>query len=308
MIAKSRLAKIEKNLTPQQVVLAQLDEALRRFDSYQGWADWRLERPDESPRSQAVSATRDAIRNTMKGQPKDAVAKAEDAAVREAVFLTTLLLNVRGELRGNQAAYGLEACVCARGVQVLLLRDAIGEDVRSGDSLMGIRDQVQDCVAKLYLHRRVVDVVRKHYFGDQPILFPSTARRLEALVDMAEVIVEEFNDFVRATFAADGLRLGLLIDLEVAQDLARAALGKEIAFAVDRAKGETLIQVGLKEEGRRRLIDAYKKRFTASSDLAKDLAACQEPAAQHISTCRKYGFVVRQISGWASVMLLRIKA
>ena len=270
MIAKSRLAKIEKNLTPQQVVLAQLDEALRRFDSYQGWADWRLERPDESPRSQAVSATRDAIRNTMKGQPKDAVAKAEDAAVREAVFLTTLLLNVRGQLRDSQAACGLEACVCARGVQVLLLRDAIGEDVRSGDSLMAIREQVQDCVTKLYLHRLLIDLVGKHYFSGQPILFPSTARRLEALIDTAEVIVEEYNEFVRGTFAADGLRPGLLIDLAVAQDRARAALAKEVAYAVRQAKGETMIQVGSMAEGRALLIDAYKKRFMANSDPAKD--------------------------------------
>ncbi len=40
MTAKTRLAKIEKRLTPQEVVLAYLDEIMRRFDSFGNWTEW----------------------------------------------------------------------------------------------------------------------------------------------------------------------------------------------------------------------------------------------------------------------------
>ena len=38
MTTKTRLAEIEKRLTPQEVVLAYLDEIMRRFDSFKAKA------------------------------------------------------------------------------------------------------------------------------------------------------------------------------------------------------------------------------------------------------------------------------
>ena len=112
MTAKTRLAKIEKRLTPQEVVLAYLDEIMRRFDSFGDWAEWVADRPSEAPLIRVCRATTDAVRNTMKGRPRDVIAKARDGAVREAIFL--------GFLAKVQIPLVRLAFPCKRRVEIVL--------------------------------------------------------------------------------------------------------------------------------------------------------------------------------------------
>ena len=199
MTAKTRLARIEKRLTPQEVVVAYLDEIMRRFDSYSEWAEWVADRPSEAPLIRVCRAATDAVRNTMRGQPREAVSKAVDHAVREAIFLGKLFL----------------------GVTHKLLEDA-------------------------------------GYFAGRAILFPEHARLLASVIQTAEVLAEEYNDFARG--GAGSLPEDLLIDLEGINRRAAEAVRGEVAYAVQMTKAETLIALGMNGEGCRMAVEAYRGR------------------------------------------------
>jgi len=232
MTGKSRLAKIETRLTPQQIVIAYLDEIMRRFGSFLDWGDWAAGNMSEAPLIRVPKAAREAVHNTTTGLSRDSAAEGEEGAVREAILLVKLFLKVTGGLVDRAENYGLQASLCARGLQVLLLQEVIGQGPQGVEDSAGaegmtsklegelslecpclgfgrdcvadIRAQVQQHLGKLYLHRLVINAVRDNYFGGHPILFAAEAHRLEGLIETAEALSDEYNGFVRAHRDAPG--------------------------------------------------------------------------------------------------------
>ena len=124
MSSKRSLAGIEGWLTPQQIVLAYLAEMFGRFESYRRWADHVIQNPTEAPIVKLRAAVREAASSKTSGRRKDQAAGLEEA-VREAVFLVELFMNVAGYLAEKVADYELQAAFCARSLQVLCLEDAM---------------------------------------------------------------------------------------------------------------------------------------------------------------------------------------
>jgi hypothetical protein len=138
MTTKTQLAKIAKRLTVQQAVLAYLADIMRRFNSFESWSVWAIGTKGEAPLSRATKAAEEAVRSAARGQGRDAAALAGEAAVRDAVLLIHLFLDVSRCLRAEAAGYDLTASLCAREIQVLLLQQVLGEESRRvRDFLMG---------------------------------------------------------------------------------------------------------------------------------------------------------------------------
>jgi len=77
MIAKSRMAKVEGKLTPQQVVLSWIADKRRRFGSFEEMGEWMIDQPDtEAPLNKTAKAAREAVRAAMKGQSTGAIEEA----------------------------------------------------------------------------------------------------------------------------------------------------------------------------------------------------------------------------------------
>jgi hypothetical protein len=77
MIARNRIAKIEGNLTPQQVVLNWIADKMRRFSSFEELGLWGIEQPgSEAPLNKTAKAAREAVRAAMKGQSTGAIEEA----------------------------------------------------------------------------------------------------------------------------------------------------------------------------------------------------------------------------------------
>ena len=268
MTNKTRLAKVEKNLTPQQVVLAYLAEIMRRFDSFNDWGDWVAENMAEAPLIKVARAAEDAVRNSVKGQPKERVAKAEEDAVREAIFLGKLFLNVTHKLLEDADNYRLQALFCARSLQLLLLKEAAGSetreiigasDAKAGlNGIVGVRDQIRRHLGEVRLHQMAIKAIGHSYFAGRPILFPGHAGLLARVVQTAEVLAEEYNDFTKG--GAGGMPEDLLIDLEEVRRRAAGAVRGEVTFAVRMTKADTLIALGMNEDGCRLAAEAWRNR------------------------------------------------
>ncbi len=282
MTGRSRLAKIANHLTPQQVVLAYLDDVMRRFGSFHDWTESVAGNQAEAPLIRVPKAARENVRNTMGGQPKDVIAKAEEDATRETVFLIRLFLEVTQKLLDDTARYRLQASLCARSMQVMLLREAMREDAEGVDAFRGEesqssaqREQIQRHLGRLYLHELVIGAVRDNYFDGHPILFPAQARRLSELIETAEALADEYNVFVRATRAVppvepptgDGSppnansERDSPIDRQCVRNTATAAVRREVAFVVQMAKAETLVALGWNNEGSSLAAKAYTQRY-----------------------------------------------
>ena len=341
MIAKSRMAKIEGKLTPQQVILNWLAGVMRRFNSFDEWAEWVSEQPgSEAPLNKSAGAAREAVRVGMKGQPKESIYRAENQAIQEAHFLVRLFLNATQMLNRQAVHLELEAESCIfrlhlRFVQLAICRDVWemlfflrtdpkaaaalknspkrlmqrleiyrldgeehwpGEEAdveapaeapseqadRSWFSLMtdidGLREEIIDLVTRAYLGRDVVEAIRRNYFAGQPVLFPASARYLEAVVEAVEGLAQRYNALVprnpfRLCFAGrleegepceDEPTPEGLIDLEEIKATVAAKVRGTVAFDVRMAQAETLVGLSMNEEGYRLGLEAFRKQYGPS--------------------------------------------
>ncbi|KKL65149.1 hypothetical protein LCGC14_2157860, partial [marine sediment metagenome] len=238
------------------------------FDSFEAWSDGVARHLDEAPLIKVARAAEDAVRNTMKGKSRDAIARAEDDAVREAVFLVKLFLKVTGGLLDKAANYGLQVSLCARSLQLLLLKGAVGKGVReatrffdaksSPSNVRMVRDEIRRHAGTVYLHQQVINAISQNYFARTAILFPATARRLKGIVGTAETLAEEYNGFAGADgFGSEGR---LPIDLEGVKHRLASAVRDEVVFVARMAKAETLVTLGRNEEGCALAAGAYGER------------------------------------------------
>ena len=130
MIAKSRVDKIEKGLTPQQVVLNWIADKMRRFSSFEELGEWQIEQPgSEAPLNKTAKAAREAVRAAMKGQPKGSIEHAEDRAIKDAHFLVRLFINANEMLIRNTVLFRLEAEKSVLRLRLWLMRLAVWQDV-----------------------------------------------------------------------------------------------------------------------------------------------------------------------------------
>ena len=236
MTAKSQLGQVQKKLTGQQAVLAYFADAVRRYDSYESWAEEVMLTKATVPTIRAAELAKEAARGAAKGQSREAAFDAERDAVRDAVYLACLFMDAAGGFPQREPRYGERASLCAREVQLLILQQLLpggeGETRAAGSTAdegngasratdatstpaamwalgslseraAAVRSQIEDHLAVLYMERSTAAAIQRNYFAGQPVLFRRDARRLEAAIGTAEAIAEEFNDFVRSLPAQD---------------------------------------------------------------------------------------------------------
>ena len=131
MIVKSRMAKVEGKLTPQQVVLSLLAGIMRGFDSFLEWAEWVRDQPGcEAPLNKVTKAVLEAVRTAMKGRPREAIYAAQEQALREAHFLVRLFLRVQEMLQDQMSCLRDGAANCVLRMRLRHLHAVIDGDVR----------------------------------------------------------------------------------------------------------------------------------------------------------------------------------
>jgi len=284
MTVKTQLANVRKKLTGQQAVLAYFANAIGRFDSFGAWAEHATLTKGQAPLNKAAEAAKEAVRSVVKGRPREAAHAAEREAVRDAVFLALLFMDVARGPSERARRYSLEAALCAREVQLLLLQQLLAGAAQgasgpadelmpgiSADRVAAVRDRIEDHLATLHLEQLAVAVVQRNYFGGQPVLFRLDALRLADSIYMAEAIAKEFNESVQSLAPRDWdapLAAGeappspadLAVDIQAAKSRARGQVRAEVSFAVKMAKAQAMVKLGQNQEGCDLAVETYRGR------------------------------------------------
>jgi len=190
-----RLAKLEGALHPREAVLAWLVEA-QQFPSLVDHARSIAELPVEAaPLSVIGERVEAAVRDAMRGQPRDAVDAAVRRAVGDGVFLFTLAIVLNAEALEVARVEGLRATAVAFWMGSLLggprADDLPATAARTyGRELAGCWAQWRAVVDRLGLDVRVESEARarleRQYFGGHEVLFADAARSWASHVDWVE--------------------------------------------------------------------------------------------------------------------------
>ncbi|HUU11391.1 MAG TPA: hypothetical protein VM431_12770 [Phycisphaerae bacterium] len=199
--AHRRLAKVEADLTPKQRVLQWLDEALEA-GSTEAYCRQMFDEPvSEWPGTRLTEAVAEATRKRLRGYPREAVeSRARDAA-RDILFLLSLVGETNRSVTRKVKEFTWAAALCARGIEVAVLRPEAGGNreatlSRRGLTLSDVRSEIVAFAAQVSLVRHAVNIVSRRYFDGHPILFPGTAESLSEATKTSAILVEAYNEAV----------------------------------------------------------------------------------------------------------------
>ncbi|KPK45635.1 MAG: hypothetical protein AMK72_10780, partial [Planctomycetes bacterium SM23_25] len=139
------------------------------------------------------------IEQRMRGELQEAIENVVRRAVRDVYFLSRLVVDVNMLVTEKAGAFDLQAALCARGLQLLVVAAAVPRRGQTAlpwlDLPLRLREVRDDAVALLsdiYTLEEAIGLIRRRLFDDHPILFPGRARRLADSRDTAESLVAEY--------------------------------------------------------------------------------------------------------------------
>jgi hypothetical protein len=224
-----RLKAIELDLTPQQVVVLWLRNAVQAGTFEEG------SRRTPRPRCAVESAVRNVITNSMKDQPDRLLERAILQACREADMLYLLVVN------SNMAV--LEDRVQREREYVFLLGYLSAEINRKAtkDRIQTLRLAVLRFLESVIILDTAIAQVVEERLNGQPVLFRDCSVKLEEQVQMAERASEYFNLLARSAGTAE-------IDLGELRKSLQPETDRQISIWVSLARLETLSAFGNLED------------------------------------------------------------
>ena len=222
---KRRLKTIELDLTPQQVVVLWLRNALQAGTFEEG------ARRTPPPREAVANAVRNAVRNSMKGQQASLIERAILQAHQEADLVYNLAVHANVQAFENRAQ---------REREYLFLLGYLSAEMHG----KATKDQIQAlrlAVLKFLESVIVLDAAIAQLVADrlngQPVLFRDCSVKLEEQVQMAERASEYFNFMARSEGTAE-------IDLAELRESLQPEIDRQISIWVNLARLEMLSAFG----------------------------------------------------------------
>ena len=224
-----RVRAIELSLTPQQVVMVWLRDAVQAGTFEDGARN--------SPPYRGVIANEVfcSVRNAMKGQPELQVERAVFQARREADLLYNLVVNVNLEVieSGKQ-----------RAREGAFLFGYLSAEIRGKakkDRVQTLRLSVLMFLESVIILDAAIGQVAAERRDGQPVLFHDCSVKLEEQLQMVEELSEHFNSFARAVDVAE-------INLEELRNSLQSETDRQISIWVHLAWTETLSLFGTEKE------------------------------------------------------------
>lgn len=201
-MTERRLDHMEHALPPKAATLLWVHEA-HRFDSLTEYVEWLLDRPaSDAPFARVPTQARAAARLAMRGKPLEAVVDAEHQAVRDALFLLELVINIEIAAFKTIQMQRLRYLALfwewrAMSAEVLLGPDDSGPGGSLRQRCRAWCQSVRSLVAGLYVAEEARVQLQTQYFDGHSVLFPSTAATWDALLESAESLHAVTDDLTR---------------------------------------------------------------------------------------------------------------
>jgi len=222
-----RLKAIELTLTPQQVVVVWLRNALQAGTFEDG------ARRTPPPRGAIANAVLNAVRGSMKGQPAPLVERAVLQARREADLLYNLVIEANVEV--------FESRLQREREYILLLGYLSAEMRAKATKVQTLRLAVLMFLERVAILDGAIAQLSSERLNGQPILFRDSSVKLEEQLQMAEELSEDFNLLARGVDVAE-------ISLEALRNSLQSETDRQISIWVQLARSAALSTFGTEKE------------------------------------------------------------
>jgi hypothetical protein len=224
-----RLKAIELTLTPKQVVVVWLRNALQAGTFEEG------ARHLPPYRGTVANAVYDTVRNSMKGQPDPLVERAILQARREADLLYNLVVVANVQV--------IETAL-QREREYTLLLGFLSAEIRgkaSKDRVEILRLAFLMVIEPVFILDAAITQVAAERLIGQPVLFRDTAAKLEEQLKMVTDLTTWFNEAAVKVASAQ-------IDLEEVRDNLQSEIDRQISTWVHFARTAALSLFGTEKE------------------------------------------------------------
>ncbi len=128
--AMRRIEKLETGLTPKQAILLWFQEA-HAFDDIQEYARHLRTLPDSAaPIPKLTAQVEEAVKQTLKGKPREEINKAVRQAYKDVLFLFFLHQQVNGKLLSENRYYWTRFQLLSKELRSLLREQSVTRKMR----------------------------------------------------------------------------------------------------------------------------------------------------------------------------------
>jgi hypothetical protein len=224
-----RLKAIELSLTPQQVVVLWLRDAVQAGTFEEG------ARHSPPYRGTVANAVFRTVRESMKGQPEPLIERAILQARQEADLLYSLAVNANVEVFENRDQ---------REREYILLLGYLGAELRgesTKDSVERLRMGVRVFIDAVIVMDAAISQVAAERFNGQQVLFRDCEVKLKEQLQMADRLSGLFNFLARAAGATE-------INLEEHRNSLQSETDCHVSIWVNLARVAALGTFGTEEQ------------------------------------------------------------
>jgi hypothetical protein len=268
-----RIAKLEISLTPTQAVIRWLDEA-HAFPSLDAYTRAMFSGPlVPTPLDSVVHSVEAGIRESMKGQPRDAVEKAVTQAARQAVFRCLLALRLN-EVASEQAKLkGVTATALFFWMRALAsdgmvheMMNRMNESTGHETSWSRWREAVSGLLTNVYVEDEARLSLEREFLDGHPSLFADVMADWTEALEQAERVAR-LAAFMDQVSGANPVTSIAEIDLVPRRAAVAADVAKRATYLADMARARTLDMCRQEE----RALQILARHF--GGDAAHDPAA-----------------------------------
>ena len=220
-----RLKSVELNLTPRQVVLVWLRNAIQAGT----FEDGALQTP--SPRGAVANAVFLTVRNSMKGQSEPLIERGVLQARQEADLVYNLVVRANVAVLENAEQREREYFFLLGYLRAEMDGNATEDRIRT------LRSALLMFVASVVVLDAAISQIATEYMSGQPVLFRDCADKMQRQVEMAARLSGSFN-------CLGGRTAGVEINLEEVRDNLRAQIDEGVASWFNLARLEMLSEFG----------------------------------------------------------------
>jgi len=128
--ATKRVEKLESGLTPKQAILLWLQEA-HSFNGIEEYVRHLKIQPDsDAPIPRLTDQVAEAVKQTLKGQPREEIRRAVNQAHKDVLFLFYLHQQVNGKLLSENRYYWTRWLMLSKELKSLLREQAVDRQLR----------------------------------------------------------------------------------------------------------------------------------------------------------------------------------
>ncbi len=191
--AKARMDAIAKSLTPQQAVIAWMQEA-HQFDSVFEYVVWSTERPEQATNLESlIERVEIATRDRWNGEPNEKVLKKVHDAVRDTMFLYYLHVQVNEHFDAGARAISYMGLLLLER-EPAARRETAGKLPADQDRCDIWQEDLHSHALEVFTLKAATEQLAKQYFANNQVLWKAFAEQLEASIRLINWIVGKRED------------------------------------------------------------------------------------------------------------------